>query len=149
MDDFQLRRIERMLSSAPDQAHVRDGIRAELTKVISYFGILNWNMAICSIFWYFNFWHDIFPWDAHFFFCIILEMKSLSNKIPFDFVLKIKFDWDFILKSDATKKWASQGNFGGCEKWIFIIKAPFQHVTKKMHLPNQTCNKINIKEPDM
>ena len=38
------------------------------------------------------------------FFCIILKMKSLSNIIPFDFVLKIKFDRDFILKSDAKKK---------------------------------------------
>ena len=31
-------------------------------------------------------------------------MKSQSNIIPFDFVLKIKLDRDFILKNDAKKK---------------------------------------------
>ena len=29
---------------------------------------------------------------------IIFNMKYISNMILFDFVLKIKFDWDFILK---------------------------------------------------
>ena len=38
------------------------------------------------------------PSDIHFFFGINLKMKSHSNMIPFDFVLKINFDRDFILK---------------------------------------------------
>ena len=51
-------------------------------------------------------WNN-FPWDAHFFWASFLKMKSVSNMIPFDFVLKIKF----ILKNDAKNKWPSQVKF--------------------------------------
>ena len=40
---------------------------------------------------------------------IISNMKSLSNMIPFDLVLKIKFDWDFILKMMPQKKVSISG----------------------------------------
>ena len=35
--------------------------------------------------------------------CIIFKMKSLSNMIPFDFGLKIKFDRDFMVKMMPKK----------------------------------------------
>ena len=36
-------------------------------------------------------------------------MKSLSNMIPFDFVLKLKFDGDFIFKTMSKKKVSISG----------------------------------------
>ena len=44
---------------------------------------------------------------------IFFYMKSLSNMILLNFVLKIKFDTDFIFKTKSKKKWASQGK---CER---------------------------------
>ena len=49
--------------------------------------------------------------------CIIFNMKFLSNMIPFDFDLRIKFDRDFILKSDSKKKVSISGEI------IFKIKS--------------------------
>ena len=51
------------------------------------------------------------PQMLTFLFCIIFNMKSLSNMIPFNFLLKIKFDWDFIFKTDAKKKVRILGEF--------------------------------------
>ena len=48
-------------------------------------------------------------------------MKSLSNVIPFDFVLKIKFDRDFIFTNDAKKKRPSQGNI------VFFVSIKLCH----------------------
>ena len=46
-------------------------------------------------------------------FCIGFKMKYLSNMIPFDFVLKTKFDRDFIF-NDAKKK-KGEHLMGMCE----------------------------------
>ena len=47
-------------------------------------------------------------------------MNSLSNMIPLDFVLKIKFDRDFILKIDEKKKVSMLGEV--CERGIRLVK---------------------------
>ena len=56
-------------------------------------------------------WGSIIPRDVHFF-GIIFNMKSLSNMIPFDFDLKIKFDRNFILKTMQKKS----EHFSGIKK---------------------------------
>ena len=55
------------------------------------------------------------------FFGIILNMKSLSSMIPFDFVLKNKFDRDFILKSTAKKSEHFRGRWGSTNRACLYI----------------------------
>ena len=45
----------------------------------------------------------MFPQYAHFFILHHLNMKTPSNMIPFDFVLKINFDRDIIFKMMPQK----------------------------------------------
>ena len=54
--------------------------------------------------------HVHIPLRRSLFLGIIFKMNFLSNMFPFDFVLKIKFDRDFILEVMPKKRWAIQGN---------------------------------------
>ena len=54
----------------------------------------------------------LFPSHAHCFFWHVLNMKPQSNTIPFDFVLKSKFDRDLILKMIQQK--ISESHMGVC-----------------------------------
>ena len=65
-----------------------------------------------------------FPWNAHFVFYIVLNVKSRSKLIFKTTSNGIMFDRDFILKRDAKKKWASQGNLCACPLPLPLLALP-------------------------
>ena len=64
-------------------------------------------------------------------------MKSLSNVIPFDFVLKIKFNRDFILKRNAKKSEHLRGKSEHFRGSVTLLLRVMQELDRRLREAKQ------------